>query len=172
MTGGSVPPPPHEVTVEEREARLAYVESLYLAGLPSRQIFALAAQPPVLDATGKRVGGGIGVKASATKILLAEIRQSYADDWKSREAFRRTDQMARLQRHLAQMASEGGRKPWAQIMRAEQLISEVEGNLAPRRLELEVRDLPDALAQVIAGMSRDDVARVLAEERARASSGG
>jgi hypothetical protein len=95
--------------------------------------------------------------------VLAAIRQANRDDFESRKETRRTDQLARVHRHLAIMSMET-KKPWAAIQAMEKLASEIEGNLAPRRLDINVSTIPDALAQSCAGLTEELAEQIIAEE--------
>lgn len=147
--GGAPPSTPAQLA-----ERRAFVEPLWLAGTPAAQI---------VDFANKQ---GKGWTAQQVRNTLAELRSEYAADYADRETTRRTDQLARLHRHLALMSSTRP-VPHSAIATTEKLIAEIEGNLAPRRLQVEQRAVPDALAAVCAGMSEAEVERLLAEERER-----
>ena len=161
-----MPPPPVEVSDEERVERLAFVESLYLAGMPTQRIVTLCMRPFGRDVGGNLTGLGLGNRA--VRELVTQVRTAYLDDFKAREATRRTDQLARLHNDLARMRS-SGKVPWSTVATTEKLVAEVEGNLAPRRFEVGVQALPDALTQALASQFSTDeaVQLALAEERER-----
>ncbi len=153
-------------TEAEDEERRQFIEGLFLAGAPYTRIVQLATQPPVLGPDGKRTGGGLGIGKGLVKHYLAELRQTHALFAAESEKTKRSDQLARLRNHLMRMAS-ATKPPWASIQSTEKLIAEIEGNLAPRRLQVELHAVPDALAAAVAGMTPADIERQIAEELER-----
>lgn len=166
--GGSLSPgqQPPVITPEQHAERRAFVESLLLAGMTNSRVVAICAQPLQRNAQG-HITSGLGLGPSAVIPICIEIRRQWADDYKAREATRRTDQLARLQNDTSRMRTQAN-VPWSTVQQTEKLIAEIEGNLAPRRLEVGVHAVPDALAASLAGMTEADVEAIIAEERENA----
>lgn len=156
---GHAPPPP--LSPEQRAERRAFVESLLLSGMPNSRVVAICAQPYARGPSGSLMGLGLG--PSSVVPICNEIRRQWADDYKSREATRRTDQLTCLQNDLSRMRSQQ-QVPWQSVTAQEKLRAEIEGNLAPRRLEVGIAAVPDALAASLAGLTAADVEAILAEE--------
>lgn len=152
------------VTPEQYAERRAFIESLLLSGMPNSRVVAICAQPYGKSATGGLTGLGVGPQVVVP--ICNEIRKQWADDYRSREATRRTDQLTCLQNDLARMRSQA-QVPWQSVTAQEKLRAEIEGNLAPRRLEVGLAAVPDALAASIANMTEADCEAILAEELER-----
>ncbi len=143
-----VPSVEPEVTAARRE----FLEGLVLVGAPRSRILQLARRK------------GYSTKICDEDIRL--IRAEHAADQADREKTRRSDQLARLRNSLMRMQSEA-RPPWAAIQATEKLIAEIEGNLAPRRLEVGLTAIPDALAAAVSAMTPESIEAAIAEELER-----
>lgn len=150
-------PPKAELTPAQKQLRFETVERVYLSGGTNGQICTAAAaeltKQHKLPTEPRELLG-----------VLGEVRQKTKEDFESRKETRRTDQLARLQSDLLAMRT-NPKTPRQAIAHTEKLIADIEGNLAPRRLEVAVHAVPDALAQSCAGMTADDVERIIAEEQ-------
>ncbi len=152
-------------TEAEDEERRVFIEGLFLAGAPTSRIIQLACAPPRIDSDGVK-RGGLGITKQLARHYLAELRSFHALFASEADNTRRTDQLARLRNDMMRMRSEK-KVPYATVGTHEKLIAEIEGNLAPRRLQVELHAVPDALAAAVAGWSADDVERMVAEELER-----
>lgn len=158
MPGQTAPVP---LSPERIAERYQFIESLLLSGMTNSRVIAACVQPYAKDENGLLMGLGIGPDQVVP--ICTEIRKRWQDDYKAREATRRTDQLACLQNDLARMRSQST-VPWSTVGVHEKLKAEIEGNLAPRRLEVGVHAIPDALGVALAGMTEADVEALIAEE--------
>lgn len=153
-----------KLTEEQHAERRNFVEALVLSGMPNTRVVQVCARPYSRDAGGNLAGLGIG--PSVVVDIIRQIRQRWADDYKSRESTRRTDQLTRLHNDLALMSIDKTPNRAAKVS-TEKLIAEIEGNLAPRRLEVAHSALPDALVASVSDMTEADVEAALLEELER-----
>lgn len=158
---GLVPPTPSADEIAERRA---FVDSLLKAGATVDQICTLAAKRPELNKQGQRTGGGFNLSKHQVQVLVRDLRALLAEELQSPTS--KLEQLGRLRNDLLKMRSMA-KPPHAAMASYEKLIAEIEGNLAPRRVQLEVHTIPDAVAAVVAGMTNDDVEAMMLEERER-----
>ncbi len=144
---GIVPPPP---TPDEIEARRQFIDNLLKAGATVDQIATLARQKFSLD---KRT----------VEREVADLRRLLREELAAADS--KVEQLGRLRNDLLKMRSE--RSPrWSSIAATERLISEIEGNLAPRKLQHDFKgQVPDVLAAVLSGMSGEELEDIAAEQR-------
>lgn len=149
--------------LEDVEVHRRFVEGLVLRGAMLTRIVTLARQgwtdPQV---PGRRFTIGDATVKRMHRDVCAAIREEV--DGTSKDS--RRDQIARLRDDLLRMRSDP-KTSWTALSTHEKLVAEVEGNLAPRRLTLEVGPVPDALAASIAGMTPEAIEQALAEELER-----
>jgi hypothetical protein len=144
--------------------RRAFVDSLLKAGATVDQICTLAAKAPELDQQGKRTGGGFGLTHHQVKTLVRDLRALLAEELQTPTA--KLEQLGRLRNDLLKMRSMV-KPPHAAISSHEKLIAEIEGNLAPRRIQHEVHAIPDAVAAICGSMTNEEVESLMLEERER-----
>lgn len=156
--GHALPP---ALTPEQHAERRTFIEQLLLSGMPNSRVVAICIQPYGKSPSGSLTGLGVG--PAVVVPICTEIRRQWADDYKAREATKRTDQLTCLQNDLARMRSQQ-QVPWQSVTAQEKLRAEIEGNLAPRRLEVGIAAVPDALAASLANMTEADVEAIIAEE--------
>lgn len=144
---GSVPPPPSPEQVEERRQ---FVDKLLKAGATPDQIATLAQ-------------GQFGIDKRTVDRLVADYRRLLREELQHSD--NKLEQLGRLRNDLLKMRTQQ-KPPYAAIATTEKLVAEIEGNLAPRKLQHDFKGaVPDALAAALGSMTSDDL-EALAQEQA------
>ncbi len=143
---GVVPPPP---TPEEMEERRQFVDNLVRAGGTPDQIATLARRQ-------------FGIDRRTVERLLVDLRKLMREELEASDS--KVEQLYRLRNDLLKMRTLP-KQPYASIVATEKLVAEIEGNLAPRKLQHDFKGaVPDALAAALAGMTAEDL-EALANEQ-------
>ncbi len=131
------------------EERRQFVDNLVRAGATTDQIARLAQRQ-------------FGIERRTVDRLLVDLKKLLREELLAADS--KVEQLARLRNDLLKMRTMT-KQPHAAIVATEKLIAEIEGNLAPRKLQHDFKGaVPDALAAALSGMTAEDL-EALAQEQ-------
>jgi hypothetical protein len=137
---------------EELEARRAVVRQLLALGVTSDQL------PGAMRDQGWQMSREVGRREYDA--VLGEWAADHAH-------LRETTRVSQVQRLQSDLALYRRDKRWQAVVQTEALLARILGHLAPTKVEVQVEAhvvVREALVEVVAGMTAEDMDRLLAEE--------
>jgi hypothetical protein len=96
---------------------------------------------------------------------IAYVRNERADLFEAERKTLKSEQVARLQRDLAEMRSREGAKPWKSIANHEGLLAKITGTIEPTRVDVSMSlEVTNALAIFVARLGPEEIEAMVAEQ--------
>lgn len=146
-----------EKPLSQREAmRLAFIERLFVEGIPEARIFTLARRPtqPTDDKP-----AGLGIGYDKAKRLLGVVKERLV---RESESLRPTNKAAAERRILGDIQAAKAAKNWAAVRGFESLLADIQGTKDPIRVDVSVTQR-SAVVHLIGNMTDGEFTELVDE---------